>query len=82
LALANQAANGELGSEVYLLPIRAGDELPELPPGGLARLSGVARMKGARVINGPTGIALGRSPDIYAYVREMVHRNLYRIPLP
>jgi hypothetical protein len=41
----------------------------------LAKLPGVRIIPIANVVPGPTA-------DIYAYTRETVQRNLYRIPLP
>lgn len=30
----------------------------------------------------PHSLAIGPTPEIYAYVKSTIHRNLYRIPLP
>jgi eukaryotic-like serine/threonine-protein kinase len=80
--IAKQTGGGEGGNTgTYLLPVSPGMELPDLPPGGFAKLEDAARAQGARVINETTDVAFGPTPDIYALVRETVHRNLYRIPL-
>jgi hypothetical protein len=81
LFLTRQTGSGDAETEWYLLPTRAGSELPELPPRGLARLSDAMQVKGARIIRGPTNIAFSRSADVYAFLGETVHRNLFRIPL-
>jgi eukaryotic-like serine/threonine-protein kinase len=81
--IAKQTGGGEgIGNTgTYLLPVSPSTELPDLPPRGFAKLEDAARAKGVRVINETTAVAVGPTPDIYALVRETVHRNLYRIPL-
>jgi len=81
--IAKQTGGGEgIGNTgTYLLPVPPGTELPDLPSAGFATLEDVGRANGARVIKETTGVAIGPTPDIYAFMRETVHRNLYRIPL-
>jgi eukaryotic-like serine/threonine-protein kinase len=81
--IAKQTGGGEgIGNTgTYLLPVSPSTELPDLPPRGFAKLEEAARAKGALVINETTDVAVGPAPDVYALVRETVHRNLYRIPL-
>jgi len=67
---------------LYLLPARGDSELPEVPDGGFRDLADVAHVKGARVINQAGDVVLGPTPNRYAFIREIVHRNLFRIPLP
>jgi hypothetical protein len=65
----------------YIIPLPAGRTLPDIPPEGfqseaeIARLPGVTRIESADAAPGPT-------PGVYAYSREAVQRNLYRIPVP
>ena len=81
--IAKQTGGGEgIGNTgTYLLPVPPGTELPDLPSAGFATLEDVGRANGARVIKETTDVAIGPTPDIYAFMRETVHRNLYRIPL-
>jgi eukaryotic-like serine/threonine-protein kinase len=79
-ALAHVSGSGE-NVATYLLPIGSESGLPDLPPHPFAHVSEAAHVPGARVIREPGEIALGRTADTYAVVRETVHRNLYRIPL-
>ena len=65
--------------KAYVSAARAASRRTD-PSGGFAKLEDAARAQGARVIN-ETDVAFGPTPDIYALVRETVHRNLYRIPL-
>jgi hypothetical protein len=68
---------------LYVLPARGDSELPDVPDGGFRDLDDTTHVKGARVINHAGDVVLdaGR-PDRYAFIREIVHRNLYRIRLP
>ena len=67
---------GEPQSQVLTTP----NGMPELPANGLSDTSQLAHLKRVRTITAGM-IALGRSPETYAYVKETVQRNLYRIPL-
>lgn len=65
----------------YILPSAAGRTLPQIPLGGFHSEAEIARLPGARVIGG-FDTAFASNPDVYAFARETVQRNLYRIPLP
>ncbi len=66
---------------IYLLDLPVGSGVPELPSYGLSDFSQFAKLKHAHTISEGM-IGFGRVPDTYAFVRETVQRNLYRIPLP
>jgi serine/threonine protein kinase/Tol biopolymer transport system component len=72
-------AGDQLG--LYLLPTSGDTELPEVPAGGFAALADAAHAKGARIIDQAGDVGVSGSPGRYAFVREIVHRNLFRIPL-
>jgi len=57
-----------------------GSGVPELPSKGLSDITQFAGLKHARTIP-QTSIGFGRTPDTYAFVKETVQRNLYRVPL-
>ena len=65
----------------YVLPLPPGKILPNIPPGGFRSEAEIAALAGVRVID-LADVAPGPSPDIYAFSRQTVQRNLYRIPLP
>ena len=65
----------------YVLPTRPGSLFPDLPAGGFRSAAELTAVPGVRVIDA-ADIDPGPSPDVYAYSREVVQRNLYRIPLP
>ena len=73
----------ENSSQTYVLPLSPGQVLPStLAPekdfpseAELAKLPGVHTIPVGNAVPGPTA-------DIYAFTRETVQRNLYRIPVP
>jgi serine/threonine protein kinase/Tol biopolymer transport system component len=64
----------------YVVPLPPGKELPPIPPGGFRSAEDIAKLPGARLIN-ELQVTPGPAPEVYAFVRETVQRNLYRIPL-
>ena len=62
----------------YLIPAEA---IARIPPGGLHSEEEIARLPGARRIDAKP-VFPGASPDVYAFFRGTVQRNLYRIPIP
>ena len=64
----------------YWIDLPSPNTLPEFPPQGLSEPSQLGTLKGAHAIRAGV-IAAGRTPGTYAFVRESVQRNLYRIPL-
>ena len=64
----------------YIVPLPPGKTLPPIPPGGFRSEQEIARLPGAHRIDAIG--APGPSPDVYAFERRTVQRNLYRIPIP
>jgi serine/threonine protein kinase len=64
----------------YIIPLPPGRILPPIPAGGFHSEEEIARLPGARRIE--VRGAPGPSPEIYAFERRTVQRNLYRIPIP
>ena len=54
---------------------------PTIPPGGFHSESELAKLPGVRIIEAFDG-APGPTPEVYAFSRATVQRNLYRIPIP
>jgi serine/threonine protein kinase/Tol biopolymer transport system component len=74
---ASSFANGR----TYGLPLESGSMLPRIPDGGFRSEAELAAVPGVQIL--PHGdFAPGPSPSVYAFSRETVTRNLYRIPLP
>jgi YD repeat-containing protein len=65
----------------YGVPLAPGQILPPIPAGGFRSEDQIASLPGAR--RGPAWpMAGGPSPDVYAFYRQAIQRNLYRIPIP
>jgi hypothetical protein len=67
--------------QAYFVPLAPGQILPHIPAGGFRSDEEIARLPGARRIEGRL-ITLGPAPDVYAFYRGNTQRNLYRIPVP
>jgi Tol biopolymer transport system component len=65
----------------YSIPLMPGRMLPPIPPGGFPSEAAIAKLRGVRLMGGPD-VAPGPTPGVYAYSRQTVQRNLYRIPIP
>jgi serine/threonine protein kinase len=66
--------------KTYVLPVPHGKTLPDIPAGGFPSEAAIAALPGVRVIDS-ADIAPGAAPDVYAFSRQTIHRNLYRVPL-
>ena len=64
----------------YMVPLAPGQSFPVLPKGGLKSKADLMALKGVALI--PNRIFTSSQPGIYAFLRVVVHRNLFRIPLP
>ena len=71
---------GKAGN-TYVVPLAPGRALPEIPAGGFQSEAEIAALPGVRVID-TRDVAPGPTPGVYAFSRETVQRNLYRIPTP
>ena len=67
--------------EAFYFPLAARQILPPIPAGGFRSSEEIARLPGARRIEGRL-VTLGPPPDVYAFYRGNTQRNLYRIPVP
>jgi hypothetical protein len=67
--------------KAYVLPLAPGHLVPESIVHGLPSEQEILKLPGARVIPS-SDVAPGPTADIYAFTRESVQRNLYRVPLP
>lgn len=70
-----------LGMKAYVISLKPGHALPQLPAEGFHSDKELAHFPGAHKIDA-TGVQPGPSPEVYAYYRGAVQRNLYRIPIP
>jgi hypothetical protein len=63
----------------YIVPLPRGTALPQIPKGGFQSEEEVATLPGARRLD--TEGAPGPSLGMYAFERNTVQRNLYRVPI-
>ena len=66
---------------VFYVPLAPGRVLPGIPAGGFHSDEEIATLPGVRKIEGQQ-VVVGPSPDVYAFYRGTIQRNLYRIPIP
>jgi DNA-binding winged helix-turn-helix (wHTH) protein/Tol biopolymer transport system component len=65
--------------KTWVLPLKAGELLPK-PLSGIQDLNNPTLFPGAHVIDA-YAIFPSQDPSVYAYVKNTMHRNLFRIPL-
>jgi Tol biopolymer transport system component len=64
----------------YAVPLLSGRAFPQIPPGGFQSEAEIAKLPGVRRVDAYY-VAFGPGPEVYAFARQTVQRNLYRIPL-
>jgi len=77
----NAASASHVVGRTYVIPLSLGQMFPTIPPGGFHSESELAKIPGVRIIEAFDG-APGPTPEVYAFSRATVQRNLYRIPIP
>jgi len=80
LSITTSPSLNSLTGKTYVIPLMPGQAFPEIPPGGLPSDAEIATLPGATAIDA-YDVSPGPTPGMYAYSRQTVHRNLYRIPL-
>jgi eukaryotic-like serine/threonine-protein kinase len=68
------------GGRTYAIPLPPGRAFPQIPAGGFRSEAEIAKLPGARRIDA-YDVAFGPQAEVYAFTRETVQRNLYRIPV-
>ncbi len=67
-------------NQIYTVPLRSGESLPVIPPGGISWRDGVPAIPGVGII--AQRAFTGPDPQVYAYLKVSTHRNIYRVPVP
>jgi hypothetical protein len=62
------------------IPLPPRKSLPDLPGSGIQSFAELAALARGRVIE-HGGFAPGLNPEMFAYVRVAMHRNLFRVPV-
>jgi eukaryotic-like serine/threonine-protein kinase len=75
-----ERGSSAVAGTTVLIRLRPGRMLPDLPEEGFRSREQIVNLPGALEVNSPDG-APG-PPGIYAFSRENIQRNLYRIPVP
>ena len=81
LSVADAMNTALAGGRTYVIPLPPGKLLPNIPRDGFHSEREIAALPGVRVMD-VADVAPGSSPETYAFSRQTVQRNLYRIPLP
>jgi DNA-binding winged helix-turn-helix (wHTH) protein/Tol biopolymer transport system component len=74
------ASQTSLGRSLAI-PVGPGENLPELPPGGIPPLAAPTVLPGSQSLD-RADLVPGKDLSHYAYVNTVAHRNLYRVALP
>jgi Tol biopolymer transport system component len=70
-----------LRGKTFVLPLTRGQVFPQMPGGGFRSEADLAATPGVTVMEG-YDVTIGPTPGTYAYSRQSVQRNVYRIPIP
>ena len=81
LSVATGMNSARASGHTYIIPLAPGNLFPKIPPDGFRSESEITALQGVRVIDA-ADVSPGSSPETYAFSRQTVQRNLYRIPLP
>jgi serine/threonine protein kinase len=71
---------GQTSGHTYVVPLMSGQMFPSIPARGFGSGAVIANLSGARLIDG-FDVVPGPTPEGYAFSRQTVQRNLYRIPI-
>ncbi|MGI9078692.1 MAG: protein kinase domain-containing protein [Gemmatimonadaceae bacterium] len=71
----------DLYGSPYAIPLQPGQALPRLPATGLRTGQEVAALPGARPLPQERAFT-GPNPDLFAFTKVTVQRNIYRVPVP
>ena len=78
---AGDANNGDGMGATFVITLAPGRAVPDFPPGGVESGEQLRKMPNVRVID-RIGLFPGATSSVYAFQRQFVQRNLYRVTLP
>jgi serine/threonine protein kinase len=85
ISISLPAAAGSLMSglrgKTFVIPLTRGQVFPPMPEGGFRSEAELVAIPGATLMEG-YDVTIGPTPGTYAYSRQSVQRNVYRIPIP
>ena len=80
ISVPSGATASRVTGRTYVIPLPPGQMFPPIPAGGFQSEEELAKLPGVRVIDAFDATP-GPTPDVYAFSRATVQRNLYRIPI-
>lgn len=66
--------------KTFVLAVQPDNPFPVLPSAGLGSAADLGGLPGMEMVEGV--VFPGPNSSLYAFTRQSVHRNLYRIPIP
>ena len=72
---------GGMSRNTFMIPLRSGEALPQLPNSGLLLERDLLALPGVQVIE-EEEVFPGPSRLVYSFTRRTAHRNLYHIRVP
>jgi len=66
-------------SQTYILPVRKGTDFPEIPTGGFTRERGRKELAKGTMIDVRSDSFF--RPDMFAYTKVSIRRNIFRVPI-
>ena len=81
ISMPTAASASHVVGRTYIIPLSRGQMFPTIPPGGFRSESELAKLPGVRIVDA-FDCTPGPTPEVYAFSRATVQRNLYRIPIP
>jgi DNA-binding winged helix-turn-helix (wHTH) protein/Tol biopolymer transport system component len=77
--LLGTSQSNEIG-QTFVVPLRSGYPFPKVPDSGIQSEADLLSLPGTRILEGM--ISPGPDSSRYAFTKQSVHRNIYRIPTP
>jgi hypothetical protein len=77
--LLGTSTSNETG-KTFAIPLEQGGLFPALPPSGIQSETDLASLHGVKALEGM--ISPGPNNTQYAFTKQSVHRNLFRVPVP
>jgi hypothetical protein len=73
-------SQGNAAGKTFIIPLQPGNPFPQLPTTGVGSEGDLTALPGVKTAEG----VVSPGPDVshYAFTKQSVHRNLYRIPTP
>ncbi len=81
ISVPTSATASHVIGRTFIIPLPPGKMFPKTPEGGFQSEADLAALPGVGIVEA-FDTAPGPTPEVYAFSRASVQRNLYRVPLP